>query len=82
LTTAYRMATISEANPNGLRKDVKNWLVTDHASRCIAHLERATGIPVANLVIAENGVGTWVHSKLAPILAMWISPEFSLQSSN
>lgn len=69
LTTAYR-------NTTGVRKDVRDWLKTPSAGASIAYLERVTSIPVTALVIAEHGVGTWIHPKLAPILAMWISPEF------
>lgn len=76
LTTAYRMATMTEVNPNGVRKDVRDWLKTESANRSMACLAGVTGIPVTELVISEHGVGTWIHPKLAPILAMWISPEF------
>jgi hypothetical protein len=69
LTTAYR-------NTTGIRKDVAKWLATDSAKVSIAYLERVTQYSVTELVISEHGVGTWVHPKLAPILAMWISPEF------
>jgi hypothetical protein len=78
LTAAYSFATISEVNPDGLRKDVAEWLVCDHAKRYIAHLERVARYGSAELVIVEHGVGTWVHPKLAAILAMWISPEFHI----
>jgi hypothetical protein len=60
----------------GKRKDARNWLVTKEATESIAYLERATGIPVAQLVIAENGMGTWVHPDLAEIFAQWISVEY------
>jgi KilA-N domain len=69
LTTAYR-------NTTGVRKDVANWLATQEARDSTAYLERATGIHVADLVIVENGVGTWVHPDLAEILAQWISVEY------
>jgi hypothetical protein len=60
----------------GKRKDPGHWLATKEAKESIAFLERATGIPVACLVIAENGVGTWVHADLAEIFAQWISVEY------
>jgi KilA-N domain len=76
LTTAYRLATISEANPSGVTRECRHWLKTDQSKVCISYLERVSGIPRSSLVIAEHGIGTWIHPKLAPILAMWISPEF------
>ena len=69
LATAYR-------NTTGIRKDVANWLKTKEAKDSIAYLARATGIPVAQLVDVENGVGTWLHPDLAEILAQWISVEY------
>jgi KilA-N domain len=66
LTTAYR-------NTTGVRKDVRNWLLTPDAKASIAYLERVTGVPVTDLVIAQHGVGTWLHPDLAEILAQWIS---------
>jgi hypothetical protein len=76
LTTAYRKATVSEANTSGIRKDVRDWLLTPDAKASIAYLERVTGIPVTDLVIAEHGIGTWLHPDLAEILAQWISVEY------
>jgi desulfoferrodoxin (superoxide reductase-like protein) len=82
LSTSYRNAT-------GKRKDANDWLRTKEAVESIAYLERvnqkrvtATGIPVAtgiteaDIVIVENGVGTWVHPDLAEIFAQWISVEY------
>lgn len=69
LSSAYRIAT-------GKRKDSQHWLVTREATELIAYLERVTGIPVTALVIAEHGVGTWVHPDLAEIFAQWVSVEY------
>ncbi|MGL5065749.1 MAG: KilA-N domain-containing protein [Microcoleus sp.] len=69
LTTAYRNAT-------GLRKDCAKWLKTQDAEASIAYLARATQKCVAELVIVENGVGTWLHPDLAEIFAQWISVEY------
>lgn len=69
LTSAYFRAT-------GKRKDTRDWLVTKEAAESTAYLERATGIPQAQLVIVENGVGTWMHPDLAEIFAQWISVEY------
>lgn len=69
LTTAYRNAT-------GVRKDCKDWLRLADTQSYILYKERVTGIPVTDLVIAEHGVGTWLHPDLAEVLAMWISYEY------
>jgi hypothetical protein len=69
LASAYKRAT-------GKRKDTQHWLVTKEATESIAYLERVTGIPVTELVIAEHGAGTWVHPDLAEIFAQWISVEY------
>jgi hypothetical protein len=69
LASAYKRAT-------GKRKDTQHWLVTKEATESIAYLERVTGIPVSQLVIAEHGVGTWVHPDLGEIFAMWCSVEY------
>lgn len=69
LTAAYR-------NTTGVRKDVQVWLRSQEAKDSIAYLARATRILVADLVIVENGVGTWLHPDLAEILAQWISVEY------
>jgi hypothetical protein len=73
LSTAYRIKT-------GKRKDTRCWLATKEAKESIAYLERATGIPVADLVqVQEGGVGgggTWVHPDLAEIFAQWCSVEY------
>jgi hypothetical protein len=69
LSTAYRNAT-------GKRKDCQKWLATSDAMESIAYLERATQKCVAELVVVENGVGTWVHPDLAEIFAQWISVEY------
>jgi hypothetical protein len=60
----------------GKRKDTQHWLVTKEATESIAYLERVTGIPAAELVIVEHGVGTWVHPDLAEIFAQWVSVEY------
>ena len=69
LSTAYRVAT-------GKRKDPSKWLATSEATESILYLEQATQKCVAELVIVENGVGTWVHPKLAEIFAQWCSVEY------
>jgi KilA-N domain len=69
LTTAYREAT-------GITKNARDWLKTATANESIKHLAARINILATELVVTENGVGTWIHPKLAPILAMWISPEF------
>jgi KilA-N domain len=51
-------------------------LLTPDAKASIAYLERVTGVPVTDLVIAQHGVGTWVHPDLAEILAQWICVEY------
>jgi hypothetical protein len=69
LTSAYR-------NTTGVRKDVSKWLATREAKESIAYLERATQKSVGDLIVVENGVGTWLHADLAEILAQWISVEY------
>lgn len=69
LYSAYFRAT-------GKRKDSANWLVTKQATESIAYLERVTGIPVSSLVMAEHGVGTWVHPDLAELAALHCSVEY------
>jgi hypothetical protein len=69
LASAYFRAT-------GKRKDTNDWLRTTRATAAITYLERVTGIPVSQLVIAEHGVGTWVHPKLAEMYAQWCSIEY------
>jgi hypothetical protein len=69
LATTYR-------NKTGKRKDVNDWLRTKEAKESTEFLSQATGIPVAQLVDVENGVGTWLHPDLAEILAQWISVEY------
>jgi hypothetical protein len=49
--------------------------LTKEAKESIAYLEQATGITEADIVIVENGVGTWVHPDLAEIFAQWVSAE-------
>lgn len=55
---------------------MRDWLLTQESKASIAYLERVTGIPVSSLVNVEHGVGTWLHSDLAEILAQWISVEY------
>ncbi|MGL4931781.1 MAG: KilA-N domain-containing protein, partial [Aeromonas sp.] len=69
LTTAYKNAT-------GIRKDAGKWLLTQEGKESIAYLARATQKSVAELVVVENGIGTWLHPDLAEILAQWISVEY------
>lgn len=69
LASAYYQST-------GKRKKAHDWLTTKEAKESIAYLERATGITEAHIVVVENGVGTWVHPKLAEIFAQWCSVEY------
>jgi desulfoferrodoxin (superoxide reductase-like protein) len=77
LATAYRLgyqASIVGRKPtSSLTRD---WIATKEATESIAYLERVSGIPQAELVVVENGVGTWVHPDLAEIFAQWISVEY------
>jgi desulfoferrodoxin (superoxide reductase-like protein) len=69
LSSAYKRST-------GKYKKAHDWLLTKEAKESIAYLEQATGITEADIVIVENGVGTWVHPDLAEIFAQWISVEY------
>lgn len=70
LASAYRRAT-------GKQKDTQCWLSNSTTTEAKLYLERVTGIPVTSLVIAEHGVGTWVHPKLAELFAQWCSIEYA-----
>lgn len=56
------------------RKKVNDWLRLDYTKEVIKEFQ-ATGIPVAQLINVQNGVGTWLHEDLAMIFArMAITP--------
>ena len=44
----------------------------------VACLSEAMGIPIADLIVVQNGNQTWIHPSLAINLARWISPAFAV----
>jgi len=74
LAKAYEKAS-------GIRKDVRDWMLTDRAKSYIELLSAKTGIPV--LVLAQvkkggNSPGTWIHPKLSIPFGTWLSVEFEM----
>lgn len=64
-----------------VRKDVRNWLLTERAKSYIELLSAKTGIPVLELVQVKKGgnsSGTWIHPKLSIPFGTWLSVEFEM----
>lgn len=74
-TDGYVNAT-AMAKANG--KQWSHYRETDRANTYLEALSRNTGIRVADLYIAKQGEGTWIHPRLAVDFARWISPEFAV----
>jgi hypothetical protein len=76
LTKAYEAGT-------GIRKDVRDWLITERAKSYIQYLSEKTGIPVFSLIEQKQGRNgrTWLHPKLATPFATWLSVEYEFQVS-
>ena len=64
------------AKPFG--KQAKDWLKHDQARRVIEAVAARTNVLARNLVIVENGNGTWMHEDVALVFAQWLSTEFYL----
>jgi hypothetical protein len=80
---ATKLAKAYEAE-TGIRKDVRDWLLTERAKSYIERLSTKTGIPVLDLVQVKKGgnaSGTWLHPKLATPFATWLSIEYEFQVS-
>lgn len=78
LAKAYEQVT-------GIRKDVRDWLLTDRAKTYIERFSAKTGIPVLELVRVKKGgnaPGTWIHPKLGTPFATWLSVEFEMLVSD
>lgn len=63
-------------------KRFPDWRRLDTTSAILKVLTAKTGIPVLELIQSlkgGNAPGTWVHPKVAISVAMWCSPEFSVQ---
>lgn len=74
LAKAYERST-------GVRKDVRDWLLTERAKAYIERLSAKTGIPVLELVQVKKGgnsPGTWIHPKLSVPFGTWLSIEFEM----
>lgn len=74
LAKAYERST-------GVRKDVRDWLLTERAKLYIERLSAKTGIPVLALVRVKKGgnsPGTWIHPKLSVPFGTWLSVEFEM----
>ncbi len=77
LAKAYEIET-------DIRKDVRDWLITERAKSYIERLSAKTGIPVLDLVQVKKGgnaPGTWLHPKLATPFGTWLSVEYEFQVS-
>lgn len=80
---ATKLAKAYEAG-TGVRKDVRDWLVTERAKTYIEYLSAKTGIPVLELAQVKKGgnaPGTWLHPKLATPFGTWLSVEYEFQVS-
>lgn len=78
LARAYEQLT-------GVRKDVRDWLLTERAKAYIERLSAKTGIPVLALVQVKKGgnaPGTWIHPKLSVPFGTWLSVEFEMLVSD
>lgn len=74
LAKAYEQST-------SIRKDVRDWLLTERARSYIDRLSAKTGIPVLALVQVKKGgnnPGTWIHPKLSVPFGTWLSIEFEM----
>jgi KilA-N domain len=69
MSSAYKEKT-------GKRKDPQHWVTTKQAQEYTKFVSEATGIPVADLIVTRNGVGTWIHPDLAVAYGTWLSPEY------
>ena len=66
---------------SGIRKDVRDWTLTERAKSYIELLSAKTGIPVLVLVQVKKGgssPGTWIHPKLSIPFGTWLSIEFEM----
>lgn len=71
-------------------KRFPNWSRLDRSKAYIEALSLATQIRVSSLLIELTGTpdgdaslqGTWVHPKVAILIAAWISPEFEVWASD
>jgi len=65
-------------------KEYKHWKANKESEAVINAIERSVGIP-ADLIIRDirtgknESRGTFVHRRLALIIAQWISPDFAVQ---
>jgi hypothetical protein len=74
LVKAYEQST-------SIRKDVRDWLLTERAKAYIELLSVKTGIPVLTLAQVKRGgttPGTWIHPKLSVPFGTWLSVEFEM----
>ena len=76
LASAYQRGYQGSTGKKPTSSLTRDWLATKEATASIAYLEQVSGIPQAELVVVENGVGTWVHPDLAEIFAQWCSVEY------
>jgi prophage antirepressor-like protein len=63
-------------------KKFNDWNRLDATQQLVNELVLITGIPVCEIIESIKGHGSWVHPKLAPHLAMWLSPSFALKVSD
>lgn len=78
LAKAYELET-------GVRKDVRDWLLTERSKANVARLSAKTGIPVLELIQVKKGgnlSGTWLHPKLIVPFGTWLSVEYEDQVSD
>lgn len=78
LAKAYELET-------GVRKDVRDWLLTERSKANVERLSAKTGIPVLELVQVKKGgnlSGTWLHPKLIVPFGTWLSVEYEDQVSD
>ena len=64
-----------------MRKDVRDWTLTERAKSYVELLSAKTGIPVLELVQVKKGgssSGTWIHPKLSIPFGTWLSVEFEM----
>lgn len=74
LSQAYESAT-------AIRKDPRDWILTERAKTYVDRLSTKTGIPVLDLIQVKKGgikSGTWIHPKLSVPFATWLSVEFEM----
>jgi len=59
-------------------KRLNDWKRLKTSNPCLEAASEATGIPVAELIIIQNGNATWGHPLVAIEVGRWINPPFGV----